>query len=238
MYTTQDTHIYMSTWEYRCYDICVRLVYRTVSVIGIQIYTFMCLNESDFVFCVILMYMYIHLSGMYMHIFIDHCDFVICVIGVYYLCVIGVYGRCIGMYIHIYTHLCACMKVTLLCVCHWCVCIYTYMVCILCCSVLQCVAVCCSVLQCVAVCCSVLQCVAVCYSVLQCVRHTWQVYTHIHTLLRLCCVCAIGVYIYTHIRTYLPFCDMTHYHVWLYRVAKSHRILSLDRSFFAEVTYI
>jgi len=41
---------------------------------------------------------------------------------------------------------------------------------IVCCSVLQCVAVCCSVLQCVAVCCSVLQCVAVCCSVLQCVR--------------------------------------------------------------------
>jgi len=50
---------------------------------------------------------------------------------------------------------------------------------VLCCSVLQCVAVCCSVLQCVAVCycavycaavcCSVLQCVAVCCSVLQCV---------------------------------------------------------------------
>ena len=46
---------------------------------------------------------------------------------------------------------------------------------ILCCSVLQCVAVCCSVLQCVVVCCtvlqlavrgSVLQCVAVCCSVL------------------------------------------------------------------------
>jgi len=30
----------------------------------------------------------------------------------------------------------------------------------LCCSVLQCVAVCCSVLQCMAVCCSVLQCVS------------------------------------------------------------------------------
>ena len=39
---------------------------------------------------------------------------------------------------------------------------------LVCCSVLQCVAVCCSVLQCVAVCCSVLQCVAVCCSVLQC----------------------------------------------------------------------
>ena len=43
-----------------------------------------------------------------------------------------------------------------------------------CCSVLQCVAVCCSVLncvllQCVAVWCSVLQCVAVCCSVLNCV---------------------------------------------------------------------
>jgi len=40
--------------------------------------------------------------------------------------------------------------------------------CLVCCSVLQCVAVCCSVLQCVAVCCSMLQYVAVCCSVLQC----------------------------------------------------------------------
>ena len=57
--------------------------------------------------------------------------------------------------------------------------------CVVCCSVLQCVAVCCSyltikaevshafgfchgyVLQCVAVCCSVLQCVVACCSVLQ-----------------------------------------------------------------------
>ena len=54
---------------------------------------------------------------------------------------------------------------------------------LVCCSVLQCVAVCCSVLQCAAVCCSVLQvthpaglfalmmlqCAVVCCSVLQCV---------------------------------------------------------------------
>jgi len=33
---------------------------------------------------------------------------------------------------------------------------------VVCCSVLQCVAVCCNVLQCVAMCCSVVQCVAVC----------------------------------------------------------------------------
>ena len=39
---------------------------------------------------------------------------------------------------------------------------------VVCCSVLQCVAVCCNVLQCVAVCCSVLQCVVVCCSALQC----------------------------------------------------------------------
>jgi len=39
---------------------------------------------------------------------------------------------------------------------------------LVCCNVLQCVAVCCSVLQCVAVRCSVLQCVAMCCSVLQC----------------------------------------------------------------------
>jgi len=37
--------------------------------------------------------------------------------------------------------------------------------CIVCCSVLQCVAVCCSFFQCVAVCCSVLQCVASCVAV-------------------------------------------------------------------------
>ena len=40
---------------------------------------------------------------------------------------------------------------------------------LVCCSVVQCVAMCCSVLQCVAVCGSVLQCVALCCSVLQCV---------------------------------------------------------------------
>ena len=68
--------------------------------------------------------------------------------------------------------------------------------CIVCCSVLQCVAVCCSVLQCVAVCCSactitgahtienaymmccsVMQCVAVCCSVLQCVAVCCSTYT-------------------------------------------------------------
>jgi len=38
---------------------------------------------------------------------------------------------------------------------------------LMCCSVLQCVAVCCSVLQCVAVCCSVSLCVAVYRSVWQ-----------------------------------------------------------------------
>ena len=62
--------------------------------------------------------------------------------------------------------------------------------CVVCCSVLQCVAVCCSVysitcesscmasrheyipaMQYAAVCCSVLQCVAVCCSVLQCIFH-------------------------------------------------------------------
>jgi len=37
--------------------------------------------------------------------------------------------------------------------------------CVLCCSVLQCVAAFCGVLQCAAVCCSVLQCVAACCSV-------------------------------------------------------------------------
>ena len=58
---------------------------------------------------------------------------------------------------------------------------------VVCCNVLQCVAVCCSVLQCVAetyehagemrdtvVCCNVSQCVAVCCSVLQCVAVTYE----------------------------------------------------------------
>jgi len=45
---------------------------------------------------------------------------------------------------------------------------YLTLLLLLCCSVLQCVAVCCSVSPCVAVCCSVLQCIAVCCSVLQC----------------------------------------------------------------------
>jgi len=40
---------------------------------------------------------------------------------------------------------------------------------VVCCSVLQCVAVCYSVFQRVAVCCSVLQSIAACCSVLQCV---------------------------------------------------------------------
>jgi len=40
---------------------------------------------------------------------------------------------------------------------------------LVCCRVLQCVALCCIVLQCAAVCCSVLQCVVGCCSVLQCV---------------------------------------------------------------------
>ena len=47
---------------------------------------------------------------------------------------------------------------------------------LLCCSILQYVAVCCSVLQCVAVCCSVLQCVAVCCKcrrMLQCCVAAW-----------------------------------------------------------------
>jgi len=57
---------------------------------------------------------------------------------------------------------------------------------IVCCSVLQCVAVCCSVcsvLQCVAVCCSVLQCAAVCCSVLQCVA----VYCSVLQCVAMCC---------------------------------------------------
>jgi len=51
---------------------------------------------------------------------------------------------------------------------------------VVCCSVLQCVAVCCSVLQCVVVCCSVLQCVAVCCIVLQCVAVCWARHSRLH----------------------------------------------------------
>ena len=54
---------------------------------------------------------------------------------------------------------------------------------LLCCSVLQCVAVCCSVLQSVTACCSVLQCVAVCCSVLQCVVQRVAV----------CCQCSLSI---------------------------------------------
>jgi len=74
-------------------------------------------------------------------------------------------------------------------------------VCVVCCSVLQCVAVCCSVLQYVVVCCSVLQCVlvdcrwvagccrvlqgvVVCCNVLQCVLVCSSVLQHV----AVCCV--------------------------------------------------
>jgi len=73
------------------------------------------------------------------------------------------------------------------------------------------VAVCCSVLQCVAVCCSVLQCVAVCCSVLQCAsQRQWWTRGN----------CVLGGYIGG------------------YRVAKTHRMPYLYRSFSAKVTYI
>jgi len=45
---------------------------------------------------------------------------------------------------------------------------FLYILRLVCCSMLQCVAVCCGVLQCVAVCCSVLQCAAVCCSTTRC----------------------------------------------------------------------
>ena len=59
---------------------------------------------------------------------------------------------------------------------------------LVCCSVLQCVAVCCSVLQCVAVCCSALQCVAVrcsvllqvCYCDTHIFTYTQIIYIHIY----------------------------------------------------------
>jgi len=67
---------------------------------------------------------------------------------------------------------------------------------IICCSVLQGVAVCCivcvkscSVLQCVAVCCSVLQCVAVCCSVLHCVAVLVLKITLYCSVLRCVAVC-------------------------------------------------
>ena len=58
---------------------------------------------------------------------------------------------------------------------HICVCTHTYVPYILCCRVLQRVAVCCSVLQCVVVCCSVLQRVecAIHKHVYICVYHTY-----------------------------------------------------------------
>ena len=65
--------------------------------------------------------------------------------------------------------------------------------CLVCCSVLQCVAVCCSVLQCVAVCWSVLQCVAVCCSGLKCVQ----------------CV-AVCVWLSKYISTYVYICLYIH----------------------------
>jgi len=82
-----------------------------------------------------------------------------------------------------------------------------------CCSASQCVAVCCSVLQCVAVCCSMLQCVAVCCSVLQCIV--------------VCCSVLQYVVVAWEV-----------FHPVLYRVAKTHRIPYLYRSFSAKVTYI
>ena len=52
--------------------------------------------------------------------------------------------------------------------CHWLVCCSVLQCVAVCCSVLRCVAVWCSVVQCVAVCCNVLHYVAVCCSVVQC----------------------------------------------------------------------
>jgi len=47
--------------------------------------------------------------------------------------------------------------------------VYTCTPIVMCCSLLQCIAVCYKVLQSVVVCCSVFQCVAMCCSVLQCI---------------------------------------------------------------------
>jgi len=93
------------------------------------------------------------------------------------------------------------------------------------CSALQHVAMCCSVLQCVALCCSVLQCDAMWYIVERRARANMR--AHIHKR--------------THIHIIRVFAFLFNYvceDVCVYRVAKTHRIPYLYRSFSAKVTCI
>jgi len=90
---------------------------------------------------------------------------------------------------------------------------------VVCCSVVQCVAVCCSMWQCVAVCCSVLQCVAVCCSVLRCGA--------------VCCsvLQCVAIYLnypeHAHAHTH----KHTHTHVRISGVLRSRRQLQVGRYF-------
>ena len=95
----------------------------------------------------------------------------------------------------------------------------------------QCVAVCCSALQCVVACCNVLQCVIreyVCRS-----RAPIHTYPHrwTNSPMRIC-MCIYGCVWTIHLCGYVCVCTHT------YRVAKTHRIPYLYRSFSAKVTYI
>ena len=72
--------------------------------------------------------------------------------------------------------------------------------CVLCCTMLQCVAVCCSVLQCVAVCCSVLHC----HSVSQCVEVCCSASISL-THCAVCCTVLQCVHLSRHIDLYYCF---------------------------------
>ena len=124
------------------------------------------------------------------------------------------------------------------------------------CSVLLYVVLCPSVLQCVTACCSVSQCVAVCCSVLQCIAvhgHRLRTLIKIFNIAHTCsthnsCTCVTRS-IHTRDMTIHP-CDMTQFTYvtrlmqpynncsLTYRVAKTHRIPYLYRSFSAKVTYM
>jgi len=117
-----------------------------------------------------------------------------------------------------------------------------------CCNVLQCVAVCCSVLQCVAVCCSVLQSLT---GHVMCVWMFIGIYCLSHVCVTMCvAVCVAVCCSVANIAVYcsqwwkfahISFCKFQHLAVCcnvLYRVAKTHRIPYLYRSFFAKETYI
>jgi len=111
-----------------------------------------------------------------------------------------------------------------------------------CCSVFPCVAVCCGVLQRGAVCCSVLQCVALCCCVLQCVATCCSVLQWVtvraHSRKDTCgkrhaspgrLVSSLFANIFPQMMSCLSTC---------YRVAKTHRMPNLYRSFSAKEPYI